>query len=461
MGLKDFFIKNKYNIVFINFVSLMLLLLIFTTPQIYAGDITLAEYDYQEFELDNGLKIMVFPDNDIPLLRLSIYYNVGSIDEPKGKTGISHFLEHSMFLGTEAVPNGKIDDLISSVGGQLNAATTFDYTYYYHEVPSSMLELVMALEADRMTNLKFDAEEIAREKEVIKQERRMRTENNILNKGFEEIKAKAFADSSLEHNVIGWMDDIDSITVPDLQDYYNKYYAPNNALLVLSGDVKVEDVKSLAKKYYSDIAKSKIHKKEFNFPEQKEEIVHKINLDTQIPYTLMIYKIPKGDHKDIAALEIFLDILANQKSARLKEKLQKEEQLILGSGGFLYSLRVPSFALVYFIPSEKSLVDDAQNSFEEVMEELFKNGISSEEFEIVKKQYQKSIIFSQKNVENIADTAAVNQLRFGDPELQKKKIAILNNLTEEDIIKTAEKYFIEENRTRGYILPKDEEGVEN
>ncbi|MFW6281769.1 MAG: M16 family metallopeptidase, partial [bacterium] len=357
MGFKEAFIKNKHYIFCINSVLLILLLLVIATPQILAGDITSAEYDYQEFELDNGLKIMVFPDDDIPLLKLSIYYNVGSIDEPKGKTGISHFLEHSMFLGTEAVPNGKIDDLISSVGGQLNAATTFDYTYYYHEVPSSMLELVMALEADRMTNLKFNAQEIAREKEVIKQERRMRTENNILNKGFEEIKAEAFADTPLEHNVIGWMDDIDSITVSDLQDYYNKYYAPNNALLVLSGDVKAESVKLLAEKYYSDLEKSKIQKKEFNFPEQKEEIVHKIKLDTQIPYTLMLYKIPAGNHKDIAALEIFLDILANQKSARLKEKLQKEEQLILGSNAFLYPLKAPSFALVYFIPSEENLVD--------------------------------------------------------------------------------------------------------
>lgn len=452
---KYFLKNNKY---ILNLFLVILILFVFSVPQIFAADITLPEYEYQEFKLDNGLKIMVFPDHEVPLLRLSIYYNVGSIDEPEGKTGISHFLEHTMFLGTEAVPNGKIDELISSVGGQLNAATTFDYTYYYHEVPSSMLELVMALEADRMTNLKFDAQEIAREKEVIKQERRLRTENNIFNRGFEEIKAEAFENSPLEHNVIGWMEDIESITSKDLDSYYNKYYAPNNALLVLSGDVRAENVKVLAEKYFSDIEKNDFQKNTFKFPDQKEEIVHKVYLDTQIPYSLIFYKIPKGSDKDIVGLEIFLDILANQQSARIKEKLQKEEELIIASGAFLYQLRVPSFALVYFIPSEEKLVDDAQKVYEEVMADLFENGISREEFEIVKKQYQKSIIFSQKNIDQIANAAALNELRFGDPELQKKEISILNNLSEEDIIEIAEKYFREEKRTRGYILPKNEEG---
>jgi zinc protease len=447
--------NNKY---ILNLFLVMMILFVFSVSHIFAADITLPEYEYQEFQLDNGLKILVFPDHDVPLLKLSIYYNVGSIDEPEGKTGISHFLEHTMFLGTEAVPNGKIDELISSVGGQLNAATTFDYTYYYHEVPSSMLELVMALEADRMKNLKFDSQEIAREKEVIKQERRLRTENNIFNKGFEEIKAAAFEGSPLEHNVIGWMDDIESITAVDLEDYYNKYYAPNNALLVLSGDVKTEDVKVLAEKYFSDIERNDFQKRTFKFPEQKEEIIYKVYLDTQIPYSLMLYKIPKGNDKDIVGLEIFLDILANQQSARLKEKLQKEEELIIASGAFLYQLRVPSFALVYFIPSEENLVDDAQKAYQEVMTDLFENGISSEEFEMVKKKYQKSLIFSQKNINQIANDAALNELRYGNPELQKKKISILNNLSEKDIIEIAEKYFREEKRTRGYILPKNEEG---
>jgi len=423
-----------------------------------AEEIQLPETEYQSFSLDNGLKVMVFPDQEVPLLRLSIYYRVGSIDERVGKTGISHFLEHVMFLGTEAVPKGKIDQLISSVGGYLNAATSFDYTYYYHEVPSSMLELVMALEADRMQNLKIDPEEVAREKEVIKQERRLRTENNIFSSGFEEIKAASFPDSYLEHNVIGWMEDIESINTKDLQNYYQRYYSPNNAVLVLSGDVEIEDVKRHAEKYYADIKREKINRPNLQLPKQEEGIVHEVYLDTNIPYSLMFYRIPAGNSRDIIALEIFLEILANQDSSRLKEKLQKEENLIMAAGGYLYQLREPSFALVYMIPAAEEYIQKSQQEYDKIISELLKNGIRDEEFEMIKKQYKKSLIFSQKDINQAAASSALNELRYGNAELEKEQIEILNNLSREDIINIAAKYFGEDNMSMGYILPKEEGG---
>ena len=247
--IKEKILIKKRNL-FFYFMCILSLILIFSSAA--AANIELEQPEYQSFKLDNGLEVMVFPDHSIPLLRYSIYYNVGSIDEVEGETGISHFLEHLMFLGTDNLPEGEIDDLISSVGGQLNAATSYDYTYYYHEVPSSMLELVMALESDRMKNLSFNEQEINREREVIKQERRMRTENNIFARGFEEIKAHAFEDSYLEHDVIGWMEDINSISPQELENYYQRYYAPDNALIVVSGDVEAEAVKNLAEKYYAE-----------------------------------------------------------------------------------------------------------------------------------------------------------------------------------------------------------------
>ena len=173
---KRFFTENK---VFIVSLSLFALIL-FLAVSAQAAEIEPPEVDYQSFKLENGLEVLVFPDHSVPSLRFSMYYKVGAVDEPVGQTGISHFLEHIMFLGTKNLPEGEIDDLISSVGGQLNAATSYDYTYYYYELPSSKLELAMALEADRMSNLKFNPEEINREREVIKQERRMRTENIFL-----------------------------------------------------------------------------------------------------------------------------------------------------------------------------------------------------------------------------------------------------------------------------------------
>ncbi|RAK09396.1 zinc protease [Halanaerobium saccharolyticum] len=453
---KFFIKKEKLFLLFMCILSLT----IFITLTAAAAEIELEQPEYQSFKLGNGLQVMVFPDHSIPLLRYSIYYNVGSIDEKEGQTGISHFLEHLMFLGTENLPEGEIDDLISSVGGQLNAATSFDYTYYYHEVPSSMLELVMALESDRMQNLRFNKEEINREREVIKQERRMRTENNIFSRGFEEIKAEAFPDSYLEHNVIGWLEDINNISKAELKNYYQRYYSPNNALIVVSGDVEAEAVKNLAQKYYADYQSENIVRKYFELPEQNEEKTHKVHLQTNVPYALQLYKIPPADNLEVAALEIFIDILANNQSSRLKEKLQKEEGIILDSGAFMYPLRTESFALVYFIPSNQNVVEQAQQAFDRELQKVFAEGITTQEFEMVKKQYQKSLIFSQRNIYSAASNYALSTLRFNKTDLIAEKIDYINSLSKEEVVQIAQKYFNQNQRTKGYILPKNKGGAQ-
>lgn len=449
---------KKSKLFFISMCFLSLMMLYSLTGA--AEELVLQQPDYQQFELDNGIQFMVFPDHSIPLIRYSIYYNVGSIDEGNNQTGISHFLEHLMFLGTENLPEGEIDDLISSVGGQLNAATSFDYTYYYHEVPASMLELVMALESDRMKNLKFNDDEINREREVIKQERRMRTENNIFSRGFEEIKAHAFEDSYLEHDVIGWMEDINSISPQQLQNYYQRYYSPNNALVVVSGDVEAEQVKKLAEEYYGAYQAAEIDRKEFKLPAQVAEKTKEVELNTNIPFALQLYRIPSADRLEVTALEIFLDILANNQSSRLKEKLQQEAGIILDSGAFLYPLRTDSFALIYFIPSNQNLVEEAQQAFDRELNKIFAEGITAQEFEMSKKQYQKSLIFSQKNIDSAASNYALNELRFNQADLIERKIDYINNLSREELIQTAKKYFSPEQRTKGYILPKNKGGAQ-
>lgn len=424
-----------------------------------AAEIELKQPNYQSFKLDNGLEFMVFPDHSIPQIKYSIYYNVGSIDEKEGETGISHFLEHLMFLGTENLPEGNIDDLISSVGGQLNAATSFDYTYYYHQVPSSSLELVMALESDRMHNLKFNDQEINRERKVIKQERRLRVENSIFAKGFEEIKAHVFRDSYLEHNIIGWMEDINGISISELKKHYHKYYSPNNALVVVSGDVETKAVKNLAKKYYAAYPAADLMREDLKLSQPNLGKNKKIELNTNIPYVLQFYKVPPGDNLELTALEIFLDIFANNQSSRLKENLQKDSGIILDSGAFIYQLREESFALVYFMPVNQNLVKKAEQAFDQQQHKIFAEGITEQEFQMIKKQYQKSLIFKQKNINTTASTYALNKLRFNKTDLVEAKIDYINNLTKEDVIRIAQKYFSSSQRTKGYILPKNKGGA--
>ncbi|MGM0547800.1 MAG: M16 family metallopeptidase [Bacillota bacterium] len=456
--IKNMILIKKENLLLTAIILLSFFL--FLSPAIKAEKIELVKPDYQSFKLDNGLEFMVFPDHSLPLIRYSIYYNVGSIDEAKTNTGISHFLEHLMFLGTKNLPEANIDDLISSVGGQLNAATSYDYTYYYHEVPSSMLELVMALESDRMNNLKFDPKEINREREVIKQERRMRTENNIFAKGFEEIRAEIFKDTYLEHSVIGWMDDLNNISVSDLKNHYQRYYSPNNALVVVSGDVKIEQVKKFAKQYYSDYQPAAIKAKDLELKLDQNKNKHQVYLDTNMPYALQLYQIPAADNLEITAIEIFLDILANNQSSRLQQKLQREEGLILASGGFSYPLRSDSFALVYFIPRNENLVQKAQTAFDQQMQKILNQGITEAEFKLVKKQYQKSLIFSQKDINSAASTYALNKLRFDQPDLLAAKIDYINNLNKDELIRIAKKYFSKSKQKTGYILPQNKGGAQ-
>lgn len=421
-----------------------------------SSEILIPEMPYHHFQLDNGLQVFVFEDHRIPLVELSIFYKVGSIDEEKGLSGIAHFLEHTMFLGTESLPKGKLEKLIKSVGGQYNAVTSYDFTYYYSQVPSSKLELVMAIEADRMANLKIDPEETEREREVIRQERRSSVENNVFMAGLERIQAKAFPESSLNHHVIGWMEDMENIKVEDLKRYYDTYYAPNNAVLVVAGDADFAEVKTLAEKYFAGYGRREIKRPEFVVDRQEAEISEVVELFTNVPFTVMLYKTPEGNHPDTLAIGIFLDVLVNNQSSRVIQELQNKENLILETGAILYSLRVPGYALVYLVPAHEDLIEKAQKAFDREIARIINEGIAEEEFQAVKKAVEKELIFSQREIESMAAQIGLSQLNYDNPDLYKEQLVYLNQLTVEDIVEIAKEYFTKENRTVGYIVPVKE-----
>ncbi|PRX30980.1 zinc protease [Orenia metallireducens] len=445
---------------FFKILLLSLLLILFGVSSIYAQQLNQKELfipklDYSHFKLDNGLEIYVFEDHKIPLAKFSIWYKVGSIDEPEGISGISHLLEHTMFLGTESLAKDQVHQLIKSVGGSNNAGTYYDYTTYYEEIPSAKLELAMAIEADRMRNLKVNPEEFYREREVVKQERRMRVENNIFSSSLEEIQAEAFKESPLHHQVIGWMEDINNITVEDIRDYYTRYYAPNNGVMVVSGDVDPQEVHTLAQKYYGSYQPQEIKRLEAIEPEQKSERIIKLKKMTQVPIIAMLYKIPKGDHPDMVAINALLDILVNNSTSRVKTELQQKKRMILEAGGFTVGLRKPGYALLYTVPMSEGIVYDVRYDFDQELEKLIEQGIKENELKIVKKRVLKDLIFSQKDISSAADTVATSVVRYNDPTLYQKNIQRLKNLTTKDIIRVAQKYFVRDNRTIGYILPKN------
>ncbi|MDO7976401.1 M16 family metallopeptidase [Oceanotoga teriensis] len=425
-------------------------LLIFT----FSENLQVPKPNYTSYELENGLKIYIFEDHSIPLAKVSVWYNVGSIDEFNGKTGLSHFLEHVMFLGTDSLNKQDIDILLKSVGGTNNAQTSYDYTVYFEEIPSAKLELAIAIEADRMRNLKIDSEEFNREREVVKQERRMNLESNFFQSALEDLQATAFKYSGLNHQVIGWMDDLNNLTVEDMRNHYTTYYAPNNAILSVSGDIYPEDVLTLAKKYFDDYKPQEIKRNTIKEPEQKSENFIKIEKNTNIPVMVMLYKLPAGNSEDIISIGSIMDILVNSQNSRINTRLKLKENVIMEAGALPFLIRNQSYAILYAVPYNESQLDYVKNTFDQELENIFKNGVNDEELEIIKKNTLKSLIFSQKNIKNVEQITISNILKYNDENLLQKNINIVENLNSKDIENSIKKYFVPTNRTVGYIVPK-------
>ncbi|HHF52088.1 MAG TPA: insulinase family protein [Candidatus Aminicenantes bacterium] len=421
-----------------------------TNPEI----MKIPEIQYETYQLDNGLKIYVVEDHAVPLVKFEIWYNVGAIDETERISGISHMLEHTMFLGTESLGKDKVHHLTKQVGGWANAGTYYDFTMFEEEVPSAKLELAMAIEADRMRNLKIDPEEFAREQQVVAQERRMRTENNFFVSSMEKIQSMAFTKHPLHHTIIGWMDSILGYTVKDIRDYYTQYYSPNNAVVAVSGDVKPEEVFALAQKYFGDYEPREITRLGIVEPEQTEERFIKIEKVTQVPLIGMMYKIPRGNDPDIVALNALNAILVNNATSRVNSVLKNEKHLIMQAGSFSFELRDPSYLFVYLIPMSVKSMDSVKEAFDAEVQRLIDEGVTEEELAAVKKAALKSKVFELKNKSGFASQLAINTVRFDDPELFKKSYQQLEALTGDDITAAARRYLVPQKRTVGYVVPK-------
>lgn len=420
------------------------------------GGIMESTGQYSYLKLPNGLRIFVVEDHRVPLLTFSITYNVGSVDEPKGKSGISHFLEHVMFLGTHALGKEEVFTLIREAGGSNNAATSFDFTTYWAEVPANKLELIVAIEADRMGNLVICPDEFEREKQVVMQERRQTVENRLYSSIMEDIRAHAFPDSSLNHGVIGWMEDIESITVEDMQRYYTQFYSPNNAVIVVSGDADSEKVFSLIEKYFGHYEPQEIVRAVRIDPPQQEERFIRIEKSTNIPFISILYRTPEGNHPDVPAINAFLDILINDPNSRVTRKLTKEMRIILGGGGSLMPLRIPGYAFISLATFNEDMLDTVKNTFDNEILDIIKNGIEVDELDIVKKKILKREIFSQRRMGMLARQIGMNTVRYEDPDFSNTQLKRYQELTEQDILRVANEYFASSNRTIAYILPKRE-----
>ncbi len=409
-----------------------------------------------EHTLKNGLKVLIYVDSSAPIVSTQMWYWVGSYYEPSGYTGISHLLEHMAFNSTKKYKLGEFARVIDENGGEDNGFTSELYTAYYEDLAKDRFEIALDMEAERMQNLLLSPEEFVPEKKVVMEERRL-GENSPTSVLWDDFYATAYLVHPYRTPVIGWMDDLERITRDDLFNFYKTYYTPQNAVLVIAGDVKPDEAIKKVNKYFSNIKSKPVAKKDFYNAEpiQKGERRIKIKRDVKIPTLMLGYHSCGFFNPDYYILEVIEGILLRGRSARCNQQLVEKQELVLSIWGGNDTQKDPGMFYFYTTPRNISLVDSTERAIYYEIERLKRDTVTTEELERVKNQVVANNIFSRDRVRSMGFQIARNTIATGsykNLEEYPKKIAMV---TKEDIMRVAKKYFYEDNRTVGILLPEE------
>ncbi len=414
--------------------------------------------DIHTFTLKNGMKIMVLEDDSIPNANMYLFWKVGSRNEYPGITGLSHFFEHMMFNGAKKYGPKMFDRTMEAAGGKNNAYTTENLTVYTNWFQKSALETIFDLEADRIEHLAIDKDMVESERGVVTSERSTGLENSNFRAIWEEVKGAAFRAHPYSWSVIGHASDIENWSLNDLKQYHKTYYAPNNAVVVIAGDVKVAEVKKLAQQYLEPIAAQpeprKVHTVE---PEQKgERRVYLQKKSVSTPNIMMAYHVPNTQHADYFALDILANILSSGDSSRLNLALIEQQQI--ASDVFVYlpeSIDANLFYL-YGVAAKGISVDTLEKGMIEQVNKLIKEGISEKELTKVKNRKLVDFYRTMSTINGKANTLGSYEMYFGDYKKLFNAPEEYNKVTVEDVQRVAKQYLIKANRTVGILSAKED-----
>lgn len=421
-----------------------------------------------EFMLSNGLKLIVREDHRAPTVAHMVWYRAGSMDEVNGRTGVAHVLEHMMFKGTEKVKAGEFSRLVAAVGGRENAFTSRDYTAYFQQVEKSKLEEVIKLEADRMSNLNFDDAEFLKEIQVVMEERRLRTEDNPSSLLNESLMASAYMSSPYRHPVIGWMNDLQNMTASDAREWYRSWYKPNNATVVISGDVDAEQVLAVVKKYYGVVPAQELPVRKPQIePPQKGIKQVQVRAPADSPQLAMAWKVPRLEPKNLDdvepyALELLTAVLDGYDNARLNRILVKQEKVVNDVGvGYDMVSRGPELFVINVSLAKGKTVAQAQSSIRRALEELKQKGILESELQRIKVRilseqiYKRDSIFGQAMEIGSTEMAGFS---WRDISYMLEK---MQTITPAQVQAVAKKYLVDEGLTIAVLDPVTRKSLVN
>ena len=464
--------------------------------------------EFEEFTLDNGLHVILHEDKTTPIVAVTILYHVGSKNEQADRTGFAHFFEHLLFEGSQNIERGEFDEYVESNGGTLNANTSQDRTFYYEIFTSNNLELGLWLESERLLHAKVENIGIETQREVVKEEKRQRVDNQPYGTFMEEAFKRLYKKHPYNWVPIGSMEHLDAAQEEDYVNFYQTFYVPSNATLSIAGDIDIKEAKELINKYFASIpkgqainlyrdfvmmddvafeSKHQLSKSIFNKdnffattskegkaaikkyentptviprPKVKEPALEKETVDViydniQLPGVFIAYHSPAQNTKDAYAMQMLNAVLSGGTSSRMNKNIVEKKELAVAAFSFNFPLEDPGMALVAAIASKDVSVEELQNALDEEVERVKTELVTEDEFQKVKNQFENNFYSSNSSVAGIAESLANNHVYYGNANLINDELKMYENITREDLMAVAQKYLKKDARVILHYLPKE------
>jgi zinc protease len=406
--------------------------------------------------LSNGLHVILLEDHAAPVMNLQVWYHVGAKDEHPGHTGFAHLFEHLMFKGSAHVGPDEHSRIIEAAGGFDNASTYDDYTNFFETFPSNYLERVLWLEADRMGSLNVDEANFKSERQVVEEERRVRVDNQPYGLLEEDLRAAAFTVHGYHHTPIGSIADLDKSTIEDVRDFFNTFYKPNNATLIIVGDFKSEEALGWAKKYFEGIPTSTTPIPRIDTPEPaqtEERVLNKSYSNTPLPAVVIGYKIPARYAPDAYPLDLAANILAGGESSRLYQTLVYKQQIAVQAAGFGNFTEDPNLFWAYAIMNQGHTAEEGEKAVVAVLDELKTRPVEAREFDKAENQEISGFILGRNTDEEKAVALGAAAVIGKNPDLVNTELGQYLKLTPADVQRAAAEYFVPQHATVLLVKP--------